>query len=55
MVWDIVTGQRVMTIGNEYDTVLSRDVSPDQTKVLWVAPLGSSRFTLPRTANCFTR
>src|SRR5436305_756431 len=35
VIWDIVTGKPVTTIGsgNEYDTVLSADMSADQTKV----------------------
>jgi len=38
LVWDVVTGHRVMTIGNEYDTVLSADISPDQAKVALGGP-----------------
>src|SRR5437660_9333467 len=35
LVWDVVSGKPVMTIGsgNEFDTVLSADISADQTKI----------------------
>jgi len=33
IVWNIETGQRIATIGKEYDAVLAADISPDQTKV----------------------
>ena len=38
LVWDIETGKQVMAIGNEYDTVLSADISPDQTKLALGGP-----------------
>lgn len=31
VVWDVTTGQRVMTLGKEYDTVLTADLRPDQS------------------------
>jgi WD40 repeat protein len=37
-VWDVVTGKQVVTIGNEYDTILSADISPDQTKIAFGGP-----------------
>ncbi|MCI0746223.1 MAG: hypothetical protein L0Y58_12535 [Verrucomicrobia subdivision 3 bacterium] len=37
-VWDITTGQRVMTVGEEYDTILAADISPDQTKIALGGP-----------------
>jgi WD40 repeat protein len=38
LVWDITTGERLMTIGEEYDTVLGADISPDQSKVALGGP-----------------
>jgi WD40 repeat protein len=38
VIWDITTGKQVISIGNEYDTVLAADVSPDQTKVALGGP-----------------
>ena len=29
MVWDVLTGERLMIIGNDYDTVLAGDIRPD--------------------------
>jgi hypothetical protein len=31
VVWDVVTGERLMTLGQEYDTVLAADLRPDQS------------------------
>ena len=38
IVWDITKGERVMTVGEEYDTVLAADISPDQTKIALGGP-----------------
>jgi len=38
VVWDVTTGKQVMSIGNEYDTVLCADISPDQTKIALGGP-----------------
>lgn len=38
IVWEITKAERVMTIGEEYDTVLSADISPDQTKIALGGP-----------------
>jgi hypothetical protein len=40
MVWDVLTGERLMILGNDYDTVLAGDIRPDQSQV---ALGGSSR------------
>src|SRR5207247_10736197 len=32
LVWDVITGERLMTLGEEYDTVLAADMRPDQTQ-----------------------
>jgi hypothetical protein len=41
LVWDIITGERLMVLGTEYDTVLAADIRPDQSQV---ALGGPSRF-----------
>lgn len=38
--WDIATGERVLTLGEEFDTVLAADLSPDQQ---WLALGGPGR------------
>lgn len=38
IVWDVVTGERLTTVGDEYDTVLAADISPDQSKVALGGP-----------------
>jgi hypothetical protein len=38
VLWDITTGERVATVGEEYDTVLAADISPDQAKVALGGP-----------------
>jgi WD40 repeat protein len=38
ILWNIETGERIATIGNEYDIVLAADISPDQTKVALGGP-----------------
>ena len=39
-VWDVVTGDKVITVGEEFDTALAADISPDQK---WIALGGPSR------------
>ena len=36
--WNVETGERVATIGKEYDAVLAADLSPDQTRVALGGP-----------------
>jgi WD40 repeat protein len=36
--WNVQTGDRIATIGNEYDSVLATDVSPDQAHVALGGP-----------------
>lgn len=38
VVWDVKTGQRLMEVGNEYDTVLAADISPDRSLVALGGP-----------------
>ena len=38
VIWDITKAERLMTVGEEYDTVLAADISPDQTKVALGGP-----------------
>jgi hypothetical protein len=38
IVWNIETGERVTALGNEYDTVLAADISPDQAHVALGGP-----------------
>ncbi len=38
LVWDVVTGERLMTLGEEYDTVLAADIRPDQSQVAFGGP-----------------
>ena len=38
IVWDVVTGERLSTIGEEYDAVLAADISPDQSKIALGGP-----------------
>jgi Planctomycete cytochrome C/WD domain, G-beta repeat len=38
LVWDVVSGKRVMTVGDDYDTVLAADIRPDQTQVALGGP-----------------
>ena len=38
VVWDVVTGERLMTMGHEYDTVLAADIRPDQSLVALGGP-----------------
>ena len=36
--WNVVTAERITVIGDEYDTVLAADLSPDQSKVALGGP-----------------
>ena len=38
VVWDVVTGDKIMTVGEEYDTVLAADLRPDQTQLAMGGP-----------------
>lgn len=38
LVWDVVTGERLMMLGDERDTVLAADIRPDQTQVAMGGP-----------------
>ena len=38
LVWDITTGERLMVVGEEFDTVLAADISPDQTRIALGGP-----------------
>ncbi len=38
LVWDVVTGERVMTLGDEYDSVLAADIRPDQSQIALGGP-----------------
>lgn len=40
VLWDVTTGERVVTVGDEFDTVLAADISGDQQ---WIALGGPSR------------
>ncbi len=49
VVWDITTGERVITVGDQYDSVLSADLSSDQK---WIALGGPDRvLKIYRTAD----
>ena len=37
-VWDVITGERLMTLGEEFDTVLAADIRPDQSQVALGGP-----------------
>jgi WD40 repeat protein len=38
MVWDVTTGKKIMTLGDDYDTVLAADMRPDQSQVAMGGP-----------------
>ena len=38
LVWDVTTGERLATVGEEYDAVLAADLSPDQARVALGGP-----------------
>lgn len=38
VLWKVESGERLTTVGNEYDSVLAADISPDQSKVALGGP-----------------
>ena len=38
VLWDVVTGKRMLTLGDDYDTVLAADIRPDQAQVALGGP-----------------
>jgi hypothetical protein len=38
VLWNVESGERVTTLGEEYDTILAADISPDQSKVALGGP-----------------
>lgn len=38
VVWDVTTGKKLMTLGDDYDTVLASDMRPDQSEVALGGP-----------------
>ena len=38
VIWDVVTGRRIAQVGDEFDTVLAADISPDQSLVALGGP-----------------
>ena len=38
ILWNVETGERIASIGNEYDSVLATDISPDQSRVALGGP-----------------
>ena len=38
MLWDVVTGNLILTVGDDYDTVLAADIRPDQAQVALGGP-----------------
>ena len=38
VLWDVVTGKPLMTLGDDYDTVLAADIRPDQSQVALGGP-----------------
>lgn len=38
MVWDVVSGKKLMILGDDYDTVLAADMRPDQSQVALGGP-----------------
>jgi hypothetical protein len=38
VLWDVVTGEHLMTLGDDYDTVLTADLRPDQSQVALGGP-----------------
>jgi WD40 repeat protein len=38
VIWDVVTGRRIAEVGDEFDTVLAADISPDQSLVALGGP-----------------
>ena len=38
VIWDVITGKRIAQVGDEFDTVLAADISPDQSLVALGGP-----------------
>jgi hypothetical protein len=38
IVWDVVTGEKLTTVGGEYDTVLATDITSDQSRIALGGP-----------------
>jgi WD40 repeat protein len=38
VIWDVITGKRLIEVGDEFDTVLAADISPDQSLVALGGP-----------------
>jgi len=38
VVWNVITGKKLMTLGDDYDTVLASDMRPDQSEVALGGP-----------------
>jgi len=38
VIWDVITGRRIAEVGDEFDTVLAADISPDQSLVALGGP-----------------
>jgi len=38
VVWDVLSGERLMTLGDEYDSILAADIRPDQSQVAFGGP-----------------
>ncbi len=38
VVWDVVTGAHLMSLGEEYDTILTADIRPDQSQIALGGP-----------------
>lgn len=38
VLWDVVTGKKLMTLGDDYDTVLAADIRPDQSEAALGGP-----------------
>ena len=38
IVWDVTTGEKFLTVGGEYDTILASDIRPDQSQIAFGGP-----------------
>jgi len=38
LVWDVVSGNRLLTLGDDYDTLLAADIRPDQSQIALGGP-----------------
>jgi hypothetical protein len=38
VIWEVVSGKRVATLGDEYDTILTADIRPDQSQIALGSP-----------------